>query len=93
MVTENCIIKNRTGQCTCNQGPVRLTDKTGADFPVIKDGASCRSVLLNGKKLYWLDRQEDLDRLGGLGGTDVLYHRESQGGGPGPGEPGPIGTL
>ena len=64
MVTENCIIKNRTGQCTCNQGPVRLTDKTGADFPVIKDGASCRSVLLNGKKLYWLDRQEDLDRLG-----------------------------
>lgn len=64
MVTENCIIKNRTGQCTCNQGPVRLTDKTGADFPVIKDGTSCRSVLLNGKKLYWLDRQEDLDRLG-----------------------------
>jgi len=64
MVTENCLIKGRTGQCTCHLSPVKLTDKTGADFPVIKDGDSCRSVLLNGKKLYWLDRREDLSRLG-----------------------------
>ena len=34
------------------------------EFPVIKDGNSCRSVLLNGKKLSWLDRQEDLARIG-----------------------------
>jgi mannose-6-phosphate isomerase len=37
--------------------------KTGAEFPIIKDGDSCRSILLNGKKLYWLDRQEDLNKL------------------------------
>ena len=64
MVVEHCLMKNRTGQCTCNQGLMKLTDKTGAEFPVIKDGDSCRSVLLNGKKLYWLDRQEDLSKLG-----------------------------
>jgi len=64
MVTENCLFHNRTGACTCHQGPIRLTDKTGADFPVIKDGNTCRSVLLNGKKLYWLDRQDDLEKLG-----------------------------
>ena len=64
MVMEHCLVKNRTGQCTCNQGPQKLTDKTGAEFPIIKDGDSCRSVLLNGKKLYWLDRQEDLSKLG-----------------------------
>ena len=65
MVMENCLIHNRTGECTCNTGAaVKLTDKTGADFPVIKDGESCRSVLLNGKKLSWLDRQEDLTKLG-----------------------------
>lgn len=64
MVTENCIIKNRTGQCTCHLGSAKLMDKTGADFPVIRDGESCRSVLLNGKKLYFLDRQGDIDRLG-----------------------------
>jgi putative protease len=43
---------------------MKLIDKTGAEFPVIKDGDSCRSVLLNGKKLTWLDRQEDLTKLG-----------------------------
>ena len=64
MVTENCLIKGRTGSCTCHQGPAKLTDKTGAEFPIIKDGNSCRSVLLNGKKLNWLDRQDDLSRLG-----------------------------
>ena len=64
MVTENCLIKGRTGECTCHRGSVKLMDKTGAEFPVIKDGTSCRSVLLNGKKLSWLDRQEDLQHLG-----------------------------
>ena len=64
MVTENCLFRGRTGSCSCHQGAIRLTDKTGADFPVIRDGKSCRSVLLNGKKLYWLDRQDDLHKLG-----------------------------
>ena len=63
MVTENCLFKNRTGQCTCHT-PTKLTDKTGADFPIIKDGASCRSVLLNGKKLNLLDRRDELGQLG-----------------------------
>ena len=43
---------------------MKLMDKTGAEFPVIKDGDSCRSVLLNGKKLSFLDRQEDLQHIG-----------------------------
>lgn len=64
MVTENCLIKGKTGTCTCHIASAKLTDKTGAQFPIIKDGTACRSVLLNGKKLYWLDRQEDLMRLG-----------------------------
>ncbi len=64
MITENCLIKGRTGSCTCHASGVKLTDKTGAEFPVIKDGHLCRSVVLNSKKLYWLDRQEDLSRLG-----------------------------
>lgn len=64
MVTENCLMKGRTGSCTCNQGSFKLVDKTGAEFPVMKDCGTCRSILLNGKKLSWLDRQEDLSRLG-----------------------------
>ena len=64
MVTENCLIKGRTGSCACDGAVTRLKDKTGADFPVIRDGDACRSILLNGKKLYWLDRQNDLGKLG-----------------------------
>ena len=76
MVTENCLIKGRTGQCTCHLSPAKLTDKTGAEFPVIKDGSSCRSVLLNGKKLNWLDRQDDLARLG-LWATRLYFTTEN----------------
>ena len=64
MITENCAIRGRTGSCTCHLSPTKLTDRTGADFPVIRDGDKCRSVILNGKKLNWLDRREDLNRLG-----------------------------
>ena len=64
MVTENCLIKGRTGECTCHLNGTKLIDKTGAEFPIIKDGRSCRSILLNGKKLYLLDRKDDLGQLG-----------------------------
>ncbi len=76
MVTENCLIRGRTGSCTCNLGQTRLTDKTGADFPIIKDGDKCRSVLLNGKKLNWLDRQDDLAKLG-LWATRLYFTTEN----------------
>ena len=64
MVTEHCLIKNRTGECSCQNTVTKLTDKTGAEFPIIKDCGNCRSVLLNGRKLSWLDRQDDLAKLG-----------------------------
>ena len=76
MVTENCLIKGRTGQCTCHLGATKLVDKTGAEFPVIKDGDSCRSILLNGKKLNLLDRQTDLSRLG-LWATRLYFTTEN----------------
>ena len=76
MVMENCLMHNKAGECNCHQGSIKLTDKTGAEFPVIKDGNSCRSVLLNGKKLSWLDRQEDLSRLG-LWATRLYFTTEN----------------
>ena len=76
MVTENCIIRGRTGSCNCNLSATKLMDKTGAEFPIIKDGNTCRSILLNGKKLSWLDRQKDLNRLG-LWGIRLYFTTES----------------
>ena len=43
---------------------------------MIRDGDSCRSVLLNGKKLSWLDRQDDLAYLG-LWGTRLYFTTEN----------------
>ncbi len=76
MVTENCLTKGRNGTCTCNLSMGKLVDKTGAEFPIIKDGDRCRSILLNGKKLSWLDRQKDLNRLG-LWGIRMYFTTES----------------
>jgi putative protease len=76
MLTENCLIRGKTGECTCHLMPTKLTDKTGAEFPIIRDGKSCRSVLLNGKKLNLLDRQNDLSRLG-LWATRVYFTTEN----------------
>ncbi len=76
MVTENCLTRGRTGTCTCNSSMGKLMDKTGAEFPIIKDGDKCRSILLNGKKLNWLDRQKDLGRLG-LWGIRMYFTTES----------------
>ena len=65
MITEHCLIRNQNGKCTCHLGnQPKLVDKTGSEFPIMKEGNSCRSVLLNGKKLSWLDRQKDLQKLG-----------------------------
>jgi putative protease len=61
MITENCIIKNRTGQCTC-QGENILTDRKGERFPVVK-APGCRSEILNSKKLFLADKP-DWKRVG-----------------------------
>ena len=55
MLMENCVIKNRTGACSCDN-PTRLIDRKGEEFPILRDGGTCRNVLFNGKKLYLLDK-------------------------------------
>ena len=56
MLTENCIIKNRSGQCTCD-GENILTDRKGERFPVVK-APGCRSEILNSRKLFLADKPE-----------------------------------
>ena len=64
MLMENCVMKNRTGICACQTGTVRLVDRVGEEFPIVKDPGTCRNVLLNGKKLYLLDRKDALRGMG-----------------------------
>lgn len=63
MVAENCIAKN-IGDCPCGNGYARLKDRKGNIFPVIRDGSSCRSALLNTAPTYWADKKRELKKLG-----------------------------
>ena len=64
MLMENCVMKNRTGICACQTGTVCLVDRVGEEFPIVKDPGTCRNVLLNGKKLYLLDKKDALRGMG-----------------------------
>ncbi len=63
MVTENCVFKNKNGSCICENG-AQLTDRTGARFPLTKDGESCRTVILNSQVLYLGDKYDEYSKLG-----------------------------
>jgi len=63
MVTENCVFKNKNGSCSCSE-KTELTDRTGAKFPLTKDGESCRTVILNSQVLYLGDKYDEYSKLG-----------------------------
>ncbi len=62
MTAENCILKN-TDKCTCD-GMGKITDRTGREFVIVKDGDICRSVVLNSVPLYMGDKTADLKNAG-----------------------------
>ena len=65
MLTENCVIRGRTGACSCDSAaPIKLTDRMGEEFPVLKDPGTCRSVIYNGKKMYLLDKKDAFRGMG-----------------------------
>ncbi|MBQ3356948.1 MAG: U32 family peptidase [Oscillospiraceae bacterium] len=64
MLTENCLMRNRAGICSCESGNTKLIDRIGEEFRVVRDCGTCRSVILNGKKLYMLDKKSELRGLG-----------------------------
>ena len=61
MITENCILKNMD-KCAC--GTQNISDRTGAGFPVVRDGDICRSVVLNSVPLYMGDKLDEIKKTG-----------------------------
>ena len=74
MIMENCIIKNRTGSCSCQNTNI-LTDRKGARFPVVS-APGCRNELLNSQKLFLADKAADYRRLG-LWAQRLLFTTEN----------------
>ncbi len=73
MVTDQCVIKNSAGQCSC-QSPTALSDRMGQVFPVIKE-FGCRNVILNAHKLFLADRMRDIEACG-LWGYRLYFTNE-----------------
>ena len=62
MVTENCIIRNCSDVCTCDNFS-GITGKNGEVYPVVP-GFNCSNVLLNSKKLFMGDKRRTMSTLG-----------------------------
>ena len=62
MLTENCILKN-ADKCKCD-GVGYIFDRKGEKLPVIKDMGECRSILLNAKPIFMLDKADEIRRAG-----------------------------
>ncbi len=62
MITESCLIKNRSGRCACGNVNI-LTDRKGARFPVVK-APGCRNEILNSQKLFLADKKADYSHIG-----------------------------
>lgn len=74
MVSDQCIIKNSSGRCSC-QTPGQLSDRMGSVFPVVKE-FGCRNVIYNAHKLYLADKKDDLYSAG-LWGLRLMFTTES----------------
>ncbi|WP_297290310.1 U32 family peptidase [uncultured Flavonifractor sp.] len=74
MIVENCIIKNRTGSCNCQNTNI-LTDRKGVRFPVVR-APGCRNELLNSQKLFLADKAADYRRIG-LWGHRLMFTTEN----------------
>jgi putative protease len=62
MLSENCIVRNSTGACTCDSFPC-LVDKEGSQYPIMSD-FGCRNILLNSRKLYLADKKKVIKSTG-----------------------------
>ena len=62
MITDQCIIKRSSGNCTC-QNNHTLSDRMGSIFPVMRE-FGCRNVIYNSHKLFLADKAADINASG-----------------------------
>ncbi len=75
MITENCVIKNSYGRCACSNQQNMLTDRRGAQFPVLKE-FGCRNQIFNADKLFLGDKPEVFSDSG-ISRARLLFTTES----------------
>lgn len=74
MLTDQCIIRNSSGRCSCGT-PTNMGDEFGNVYPVEK-AFGCRNAVYDAKKLFLADRPA-VYRNAGLWGARLLFTSES----------------
>jgi putative protease len=74
MVTDQCIIRNSSGRCSCGT-PTDMGDESGNIYPVEKE-FGCRNVIYDAKKIFLADRQSIYTNAG-LWAVRLLFSTES----------------
>ena len=78
LLTNDCLIRVRSGVCACDGATVKLVDRDGSELPLIAENGACRNLVLSGRKLYLLDKQPELEKLG-LWATRLQFTTEHPG--------------
>lgn len=63
MIFENCAIRRKTGECTCEKQTCYLTDRQGKKFALVK-AFGCRNEMLNSQPLYVADKISECKQVG-----------------------------
>ncbi len=66
MISRACLIRGITGKCDCSK-PIKIKDKTGAEFIVIGDRNSHLNRVLNSRPTFMADKMKDIKKSGAEG--------------------------
>lgn len=75
MVVEKCVLRTVADCRVCEQGRGLLTDRTGAEFPVMREYPH-RNIIYNSQPTYMADREQDL-AAAGLSRRHFIFSDES----------------
>ncbi|MBQ8391894.1 MAG: U32 family peptidase [Clostridia bacterium] len=75
MTSRACLIRGITGKCDCTF-PIRIKDKTGAEFVVLGDKNTHLNTVLNSRPTFMADKMKDVYKTG-VNGVRLIFTTES----------------
>ena len=75
MTSRACLIRGITGKCDCTS-PIRIKDKTGAEFTILGDKDTHLNTVLNSRPTFMADKMKEVYRTG-VSGIRLVFTIES----------------
>lgn len=76
MTSRACLIRGMTGKCDCKE-PVRIKDKTGAQFTLIGESDTHINTVLNSRPTFMADKLKEIYKSG-LGAIRIIFTTEGK---------------